>query len=124
MIDKININQIPDPRHTGDGSSADQQNRIKTVADNKADATLQIDYARLIEQATQGRMKMREVYGKTLLAATDILNKVMKQTTDSGSVVIKIAPGKLPLSSSLSATIDLNLGKILSRILIGDLISI
>ncbi len=54
MIDKININQIPDPRLTGDGSSADQQNRIKPVADNKADATLQIDYARLIEQATQG----------------------------------------------------------------------
>jgi hypothetical protein len=54
MIDKININQISDPRLAGDGSPADQQNRIKPVTDNKADATLQIDYARLIEQATQG----------------------------------------------------------------------
>jgi hypothetical protein len=54
MIDKININQIPDPRRAGDGSS-DQPNRLKQVADDKADATLQIDYARLIEQAIQSR---------------------------------------------------------------------
>jgi hypothetical protein len=55
MIDKININQIPDPRRAGDGSSADQPNRTKPVANDKADATLQIDYARLIEQAIQSR---------------------------------------------------------------------
>ena len=66
MIDKININQIPDPRRAGDGSSADQPNRPKPVADDKADppfgevspsadATLQIDYARLIEQAIQSQ---------------------------------------------------------------------
>jgi len=55
MIDKININQIPDPRRAGDGSSADQPNRTKQVANDKADATLQIDYARLIEQAIQSR---------------------------------------------------------------------
>ena len=48
MIDKININQISD--HF-DGSQAGQQNRTKAVANNQADATLQIDYARLIEQA-------------------------------------------------------------------------
>ena len=48
MIDKININQISD--HF-DGSSAGGQNRSKAVAGNKADATLQIDYARLMEQA-------------------------------------------------------------------------
>jgi hypothetical protein len=55
MIDKININQIPDPRRAGDGSSADQPNRLKQTANDKADATLQIDYARLIEQAIQSR---------------------------------------------------------------------
>jgi hypothetical protein len=55
MIDKININQIPDPRLAGNGSSADQPNRTKSVANDKADATLQIDYARLIEQALQSR---------------------------------------------------------------------
>jgi hypothetical protein len=55
MIDKININQIPDPRRAGDGSSADQPYRTKPAANDKADATLQIDYARLIEQAIQSR---------------------------------------------------------------------
>jgi hypothetical protein len=48
MIDKININQISD--HF-DGSSSGQPNRSKAVAGSQADATLQIDYARLIEQA-------------------------------------------------------------------------
>jgi hypothetical protein len=48
MIDKININQISD--HF-DGSQAGQQNRAKAVANSQTNATLQIDYARLIEQA-------------------------------------------------------------------------
>jgi hypothetical protein len=48
MIDKININQISD---YFDGSQAGQQNRPKAVANSQADATLQIDYARLMEQA-------------------------------------------------------------------------
>jgi hypothetical protein len=47
MIDKININQVSD---YFDGSQAGQ-NRSKAVANNKADATLQIDYASLMEQA-------------------------------------------------------------------------
>ena len=48
MIDKININQIPE--HI-DGPSSGQQNRPKPAANNQADATLQIDFGRLIEQA-------------------------------------------------------------------------
>jgi hypothetical protein len=48
MIDKININQISD--HF-DGSQAGQQNRPKAVSNSQADATLQIDNARLMEQA-------------------------------------------------------------------------
>jgi hypothetical protein len=52
MIDKININQISD---RFDGSQSGQQNRSKTVANSQADATLQIDYARLIEQAINSK---------------------------------------------------------------------
>ncbi len=52
MIDKININQISD--HF-DGSSSGQPNRSKAVASSQADATLQIDYARLIEQAINSK---------------------------------------------------------------------
>jgi hypothetical protein len=48
MIDKININQIQD--HF-DGPAPGQPNRPKKAANNQADATLQIDYGRLIEQA-------------------------------------------------------------------------
>jgi hypothetical protein len=51
MIDKININQITD---YFDGSKAGQ-NRSKAVSNNQADATLQINYARLIEQAINSR---------------------------------------------------------------------
>ena len=50
MIDKININQIPE--HF-DGQSAGQTNRPKPPANDQADATLQINYGRLIEQATK-----------------------------------------------------------------------
>ena len=52
MIDKININQISD--HF-DGSSAGKPNRSKAVAGNQADATLQIDNARLMEQAANSQ---------------------------------------------------------------------
>jgi hypothetical protein len=48
MIDKININQISD--HF-DGSSVGKSNHSKDITNNEADATLQIDNARLIEQA-------------------------------------------------------------------------
>ena len=48
MIDKINTNQISD--HFDD-SSAGKSNRSKAVTSNQADDTLQIDNARLIEQA-------------------------------------------------------------------------
>ena len=74
MIDKININQIPDPRRAGDGSSTDQPNRTKPVANDKADATLQIDYARLIEQAIQSRQ-----------AETDAVQKA-KELLQSGQL--------------------------------------
>jgi hypothetical protein len=50
MIDKININQIAD--HF-DGSSAGKPNRSKAVTGNQPDATLQIDNARLLEQAAK-----------------------------------------------------------------------
>jgi hypothetical protein len=48
MIDKIDINQISD--HF-DGSSTGKSNHSKAITNNEADATLQIDNARLIEQA-------------------------------------------------------------------------
>ena len=51
MIDKININQISD---RFDGSQTGQ-NRPKAVANSQADATLQVDHARLIEQAINSK---------------------------------------------------------------------
>jgi hypothetical protein len=50
MIDKININQI---RDHADSQSAGQPNRPKPPVNEQADATLQIDYCSLIEQATK-----------------------------------------------------------------------
>lgn len=48
MIDKININQIQERLEGPQG----QPNRPKQATNEQADATLQIDYGRLIEQAT------------------------------------------------------------------------
>lgn len=50
MIEKININQI---REQVDSPSAGQPGRPKPAANEQADATLQIDYDHLIEQATK-----------------------------------------------------------------------
>jgi len=50
MIDKININQIQGPV---DGPSGGQPNRPKPAQNEQADATLQIDFRQLIEQATR-----------------------------------------------------------------------
>jgi len=50
MIDKININQIPE--HF-DGPSAGKRTPPKPPVNDQADATLQIDFGRLIEQATK-----------------------------------------------------------------------
>jgi hypothetical protein len=48
MIDKININQIQDPF---DGQSPNQANSAKRVVQEQVDATLQIEFGRIIEQA-------------------------------------------------------------------------
>jgi hypothetical protein len=62
MIDKININQLSD---RFDGSQAGQ-NRPKTVASNQADATLQIDHARLIEQAINSKPTENDAVRKAI----------------------------------------------------------
>jgi hypothetical protein len=50
MIDKININQIPDFRES---SSAKQAGQAKPQPNEQADASLQIEYASLIEKAVK-----------------------------------------------------------------------
>jgi len=50
MIDKINNNPIQD--HL-DGPTPGQSGRAKPAANEQADATLQIDFGRLIEQAVK-----------------------------------------------------------------------
>jgi hypothetical protein len=49
MIDKININQIPDPRQVGDDQAAGKRTPPKPPVDDQ----IQIDFGRLIEQATK-----------------------------------------------------------------------
>ena len=50
MIDKININPI---RDQVEGPSSGQANRSKRAPNGQADATLQINFDRLIEQANK-----------------------------------------------------------------------
>jgi hypothetical protein len=67
MIDKININSI-----LFDGSTPNQPDRPRNLQNQQADATLQISFDKLIEQAT-----------KMPPADAEVVNKA-KQLLDSG----------------------------------------
>lgn len=63
-----------------------------------------------IKDATQGRVRMRGVYGGALLPAEGTLEGLMKRTADAGAVVSSYWPGQLKMSVSLASTVDLDLG--------------
>lgn len=63
-----------------------------------------------IKDATEGRVKMRGVYGGALLPSEGTLEGLIKQTADAGAVVASYWPGQLKISVSLASTVDLDLG--------------
>lgn len=63
-----------------------------------------------VKEATQGRVKMRGVYGGSLLDSEATLEGVIKRTADAGALVVSYWPGQLKMSTALASTIDLDLG--------------
>jgi TRAP-type C4-dicarboxylate transport system substrate-binding protein len=63
-----------------------------------------------IEQATQGRVKIRHVSGGALLKAEGTLEGVRKGVADAGAVTIVYHIGELPISAALAGSFDVEYG--------------
>ena len=68
------------------------------------------EWIRRVEAATDGRVKMRHVPGGALIKAEATLEGLRKRVADCGAVVPAYTPGQLPISSTLLASIDMELG--------------
>lgn len=62
-----------------------------------------------VEKATKGRVKIKGVYGGSLLGPTDTLDGVRGGIADLGLMVPAFWPGQFPLTSALSGLVDLGL---------------
>ncbi len=62
-----------------------------------------------VEKVTNGRVKIKGVYGGSLLGPTDTLDGVRGGIADLGVMVPAFWPGQFPLTSSLSGLVDLGL---------------
>jgi TRAP-type C4-dicarboxylate transport system substrate-binding protein len=68
------------------------------------------EWIKRIEEATEGRVRMRHVPGGALLKPEAILEGVRKGVADCGPLVTSYAPGALPISSTLMSSVDIELG--------------
>ena len=63
-----------------------------------------------IQQATQGRVKLRHVSGGALLKAEGTLECVRQGVADAGAVTIVYHIGELPMSAALAGSFDVEYG--------------
>lgn len=68
------------------------------------------EWIKRIQEATNGRVKMRHVPGGALIKAEATLEGLRKRVADCGAVVPAYTPGQLPISSTLLASLDVDLG--------------
>jgi len=68
------------------------------------------EWIRQIEDVTKGRVKIRHVPGGALLKGEAMLDGLKKRVADCGPVVTAFFPGQLPISATLLASIDIDLG--------------
>ncbi|MFB0524725.1 MAG: hypothetical protein ACETVZ_04245 [Phycisphaerae bacterium] len=88
MIDRIETRQIQDLSRN---SSSNQPNSSKTAPNNSADISLQVDYARLINQATQisrscieAVQQAQELLQSGLLESREIIAEAAEEIIESG----------------------------------------
>lgn len=63
-----------------------------------------------IDEATDGRLKIRHVPGGALLKPENMLEGIRGQVANMGSTVVSFFPGQLPISATLAGLVDLNYG--------------
>lgn len=68
------------------------------------------EWIRRIDTATEGRVKIRHVPGGTLLKPEAILDGVRKGVANCGPWVTGYKPGALPITTTLMASLDVDLG--------------
>ncbi|MBM3510673.1 MAG: hypothetical protein FJX61_11150 [Alphaproteobacteria bacterium] len=68
------------------------------------------EWIKRIEDATQGRVKIRHVAGGALLKPENMLEGIRGRVADIGSMVASFFPGQLPIAATLAGTVDVDLG--------------
>lgn len=68
------------------------------------------EWIRRIEAATEGRVKIRQVAGGTLLKSEATLDGVRKGVANCGPWVTSYKPGALPITTTLLGSMDIELG--------------
>lgn len=63
-----------------------------------------------IEKETQGRVKIRHVFGGSLLKPENMIEGLRGRTADIGTAVVSFFPGQLPISATLAGSVDMELG--------------
>ena len=63
-----------------------------------------------IEKETQGRVKIRHVFGGSLLKPENMIEGLRGRTADIGTAVVSFFPGQLPISATLAGSTDMELG--------------
>lgn len=63
-----------------------------------------------IDKATNGRVKIRHVFGGSLIKPEAMIEGLRGRIADMGSGVVSFFPGQLPISATLAGSSDLELG--------------
>ena len=68
------------------------------------------EWIKRIELETQGRVKIRQVFGGALLKAENMIEGIRGRTADSGAAVVSFFPGQLPISATLAGSVNMEIG--------------
>ncbi len=68
------------------------------------------EWIKRIEAETQGRVKVRHVFGGSLLKPENMIEGLRGRTADIGTAVVSFFPGQLPISATLAGSTDMELG--------------
>lgn len=68
------------------------------------------EFIQRVEEATDGRLKIRHVPGGALLKPENMIEGLRGKVANMGSTVVSFFPGQLPISATLAGLVDLHYG--------------
>lgn len=78
--------------------------------DHMQNGILGDEFIKKIDEATQGRLKIRHVPGGALLKPENMIEGIRGKVANMGSTVVSFFPGQLPISATLAGLVDINYG--------------